>query len=78
MDYCKLLTDIANKYKDILVQEDYDSFIGFAIDAEDEPVKAKCIENYLTSLASDQSVNIEDVSLENADSMDLFDLAGEV
>lgn len=77
MDYISILRNNVEKAANSLSSEDYESFMGFAKDAEEDSFKEKCIEKYIKLLASDQGVDVEDVSFDNTDSMDLFDLAGE-
>ena len=76
-DYISILRNNVEKEANSISSEDYEAFMGFAKDAEEDSFKEKCIENYIKSLASDQGVEVEEVSFINADSMDLFDLAGE-
>jgi len=76
-DYIRILRQNINREASAIEPEDYESFMGFAADAEDDSFKEKCIENFIRTLAADQGVDEEDVSFIGVDANDLFDLFGE-
>jgi hypothetical protein len=74
MSYPDVLREIVEKNSEKITTENQTGFLGIAADAEDDPTMSNCIKEYLETLASDQGVDVDSVSLENADCNDLFDM----